>query len=546
MRLVVVGLLVVAAASAATADLRKEIESNDDAATAQPVATPVSVGGRVAAPGDVDLYAVRLEAGQTVKADVLARGFRADNQPGSSLNGVLQIRGTDGTTVLASDQSAGEFDDPFVSWTADASGRYFVAVLDAAGGGGTAHRYVLSIEVDPNGDRATATPIDPPILPSIDALIYPAGDQDYYRFEGRSGDVVTVDVDVAVFNPTNPAAKIVITLFDTAGVQIANASYTDRNADPFLTATLGSDGTHAIRIRELRSYIGTTNTFYQMTVTLGPSAGNDTYGSGTPVLLPRAASGTVAPQGEADHFRFDLAETTTVHADVDAVEGLLSLLDGTANFNGPSGVLASDSSDPDPLLVRSQGTGNYSVGVLGPCTGSGCLAEDSYYVVFLDGDADGDGLYLPADNCPVDSNPEQSDGDRDGVGEACDVCPTVFDPEQRDLDGDGQGDVCEGLCEPPGEVAGDIAFVDDVTFGWTGSAGVTSYEVYRGNLDGGAWAYDHACFESGLIDPLASDVGVPIENLGFYYLVSGRNACGAGTLGAGEQGEERPNSAPCP
>jgi hypothetical protein len=533
-------------AGPARADLRKEVEPNNGTGTAQPLVPPASVGGVIGTPGDVDLFAVRLETGQTLRADILARGFRADNNPGSSLTGLLQILDVDGVTVLASDQSAGEFDDPYTSWTATAAGRYFVAVKDALSGGGAAHRYVLSLEVDPNGDMATATPILPPVLPSIDALIYPAGDLDYYRFEGHAGQLVVVDIDSAVFNPTNPAAKMVITLFDAAGTQLANASYADANADPTLSATLAADGAYYVRARELRSYIGTTNTFYQMIVTLGPQAGNDTFATGSPVGLPRAISGTVAPISDLDHFRFAITAIATVRADADAQEGLISLLVGTLKLNDASGVLATDSSTPDPLLSRATGPGNYSVSIQGPCLGNRCLPEDSYYVVFIDPDSDGDGVTLPADNCPAVGNPGQADADVDGVGDACDNCPSVFNPDQKDSDGDGRGDACPRPCNPPAEAALDLRFQDKQTLVWTASADASTYDAYRGTLDGGDWNVDTTCLRSGLPTPLATDAELPAVAAGFYYLVAGRNPCGEGTLGSSSSGTPRANPSPCP
>jgi hypothetical protein len=43
----------------------------------------------------------------------------------------------------------------------------------------------------------------------------------------------------------------------------------------------------------------------------------------------------------------------------------------------------------------------------------------------VSGDADGDGLCGPADNCPDVGNPTQTDGDGDGIGDACDPCNAV-------------------------------------------------------------------------------------------------------------------------
>lgn len=43
-------------------------------------------------------------------------------------------------------------------------------------------------------------------------------------------------------------------------------------------------------------------------------------------------------------------------------------------------------------------------------------------------DEDGDGILMPADNCPGVANPDQADNDGDGRGDACDACPTA-DPD---------------------------------------------------------------------------------------------------------------------
>jgi hypothetical protein len=412
--------------------------------------------------------------------------------------------------------------------------------------GGTGFTYVLSVEVDPNDSFDSATEILPPVLPSIDALIFPPGDLDYYRVGGLAGRTLTVDIDSAVFNPVQPPAKVVLTLFDPARAILAQDAYTatDPN-DPFLQVTLPVDGFYTIQVRELRSYVGTTNTFYQMSVELGAAAGNDTFATGTPLQPPAAVSSLVHPSGDVDHFRFSLPWPAAVHADLDARQDLQSLLLGTLSFQDPGGGIASDSSAPDPQLARTLAAGEYSVSVQGPCGGSGCLAEESYYVLYLDSDDDGDGIILPADNCPYSANPGQADADRDGVGDLCDNCVAVFNPDQRDTDGDGQGDAC-ATCSPPGEVATDLKFGDSQAMSWTASAGAVTYNLYRGTMDGGSWSFDHVCRAPGLFTPGASDSELPPLGTGFYYLVSGINGCGEGVLGFASGAGPRPNSSPCP
>ena len=538
-------LAAAAAVSIVRADLRREAEPNQPAADAQPVAPPASVGGAVGLPGDVDLYSFRAEAGQTVKADVLARGFRAGSNPGSDLSAVIEIRDQDGITVLAQDASMGDFDDPAVAADLPAAGRYYVAVRDLSPTeGGPTYRYVVSIELDANDTIEQATPIQPPVLPSIDALIFPAGDRDTYRFEGIAGQVLAADIDSAVFNPTNPPAKTVLTLLDSGGAILAQDSYSSADpVDPLLQVTLPQSGTYFVQVREVRAFVGTSNTFYQLSIELGPAASNGTFATGMPIVLPRPVSGTVSPAGDVDQFRFDLAAPATLAADLDAREGLLSLLTGTLTVRDALGVLASNAATPDPALAAALPSGAFSIGVSGPCAGAGCKNEDSYYVLFLDPNLDGDGMVLPEDNCPLSFNPDQADIDADGVGDPCDNCPAAFNPDQADANADGTGDACAS-CPPPAEAASDLHFLTPEALAWSASTDALTYSLYRGTFGAAGWAYDHGCLQPDLPTPAATDLAFPAA--GFYYLVAGSNLCGEGTLGTDSAAQERPNAAPCP
>lgn len=283
-----------------------------------------------------------------------------------------------------------------------------------------------------------------------------------------------------------------------------------------------------------------------MSVTLGPRPSNEDYPDGSPIDVPRAASGTIAPLTDLDHFRFILATSATIRADLDAADALMSLLDGTLKLNDSSGTLATDSGNPDPYLSREQGPGDYSVSVQGPCVGTKCVPEDSYYVLFVDTDPDGDSVVLPVDTCPTVANAAQMDSDRDGVGDPCDNCPSVFNPDQLDTNADGQGDACPGPCAVPPESALDLVFMDRQTMVWTATSAATSYDLYRGGIDGPPWNADHVCLRSALPGPSATDPESPTTGRGFYYLVAGSNGCGEGTLGSDSSGTPRSNPDPCP
>ncbi len=73
------------------------------------------------------------------------------------------------------------------------------------------------------------------------------------------------------------------------------------------------------------------------------------------------------------------------------------------------------------------------------------LTTDSAYLAINNNcplsDADGDGIYDLADNCPEDQNPNQENGDEDAWGDACDNCPATATPWYVPL-GD---DDCDGF-----------------------------------------------------------------------------------------------------
>jgi hypothetical protein len=109
-----------------------------------------------------------------------------------------------------------------------------------------------------------------------------------------------------------------------------------------------------------------------------------------------------------------------------------------------------------------------------------------------------------------------------------------------------QGGITQPPCLAPSEVGVDLLFVDMQSLTWSASAASSSYDLYRGSIDGGTWTFDHACLAPGLTSPAATDSSIPSAGEGFYYLVSGKNACGEGGLGVASNGQPRPNPSPCP
>jgi subtilisin family serine protease len=150
------------------------------------------------------------------------------------------------------------------------------------------------------------------------------------------------------------------------------------------------------------------------------------------------------------------------------------------------------------------------------------------------------------------------DGDADGIADACDSCPAAINPTQIDGDGDGAGDVCDCSPADPGAFAsppeaGALAFrADKITLEWaslSGKAGTgTVYDVVRGDiadLRGSGAISSAACVGSVSTETAREDPVVPLPGTGTYYLVQGRNACGAGGWGATSGGSPRSHAA-CP
>jgi len=101
-------------------------------------------------------------------------------------------------------------------------------------------------------------------------------------------------------------------------------------------------------------------------------------------------------------------------------------------------------------------------------------------------------------------------------------------------------------CLTPPEIGATLDLQSADTLAWKKSPAAATYNLYRGSIDGAPWSYDHACLAFGLTTPDAGDTAAPPKGRAFYYLVSIRNGCGEGPLGADSSGQPLPNTSPCP
>ncbi len=168
------------------------------------------------------------------------------------------------------------------------------------------------------------------------------------------------------------------------------------------------------------------------------------------------------------------------------------------------------------------------------------ILKASAVEVLLD-DADFDGVPDPQDNCPMTSNPDQSDFDGDAAGDSCD------DDDDGDLLVDGLDCApLDGEQGEPGEVLGlevrgPGGQPSQLT--WSAAQRADSYDLVRGSV-GALVSGLGSCHATGLTGLSYVDIDTPDVGDGFAYVVRGYdNGCGGGgPLGPASM----PRSSPCP
>lgn len=124
---------------------------------------------------------------------------------------------------------------------------------------------------------------------------------------------------------------------------------------------------------------------------------------------------------------------------------------------------------------------------------------------------------------------------------------------------DESNDTCQNLSFPaPGPVPESLQATQSAgvtTLAWSTVSGADHYNSYRGTIPAGGMGsspspYNQSCLESadsaGDGVTLSSDSGIPPIGTGRFYLATGENACGEGSLGNASSGAPRPNASPCP
>jgi subtilisin-like proprotein convertase family protein len=265
--------------------LTPEVEPNDTSGTATPlVGTNLVVRANVFPAADVDFYSFQATAGDRIYAAV-----QTLFDGSASGDSVLDLLGTDGTTVIETDLNDGSLNinsSSIAGAVIPSTGTFFLRVRHNVATG-TIRPYDLHLnklagtpvpEVEPNNTDATANPVPASGWISGDISAISPGEADFFSVNLAAGDSVYLSLDMNperdanVWNGRlgfglfgNPPANQILLVND------ANAGATDPNSEAFFFTVLTA-GTYFIYVDSIVAAGLGANATYHLSVAVHPAA----------------------------------------------------------------------------------------------------------------------------------------------------------------------------------------------------------------------------------------------------------------------------------
>ncbi|MFO0592184.1 MAG: DUF4215 domain-containing protein [Polyangiaceae bacterium] len=278
------------AASALGQPLLPETEPNGVSLQANPIGTDVVVRGNVNPNSDVDLFAFQAPANSRVYAAIMS-GFAA-----GSTDADLDIIGTDGTTVLETDDSNGVLSSlaPAIAGTQlAAAGTYYLKARNF--GTSQTRPYDLHFKLQTGAPVPETEPNDmtPQALPAggwVSGTLSAATDIDVFTIQLNAGDTVyaTLDLD-PTRDGTDTAGALSFGPFLGSAIQANDGGTTGPDAEALFSTVIAA-GTYGIGVS------GTAVGDYHLSVSVHPAAPSvscTTFtSSDVPKVIP-AAGGAV-------------------------------------------------------------------------------------------------------------------------------------------------------------------------------------------------------------------------------------------------------------
>jgi hypothetical protein len=140
--------------------------------------------------------------------------------------------------------------------------------LAAVGPGGESNAYTLLLrdespavgEKEPNDGFNQPQPLAVPS--AVEATVKGERDADVFKFEGKKGDKLRIEVQAARFGSPVDA---MLTLYDAGGRVVDSADDTDGSPDPVLVVSLPKDGAYLISVIDAHD-LGGANFGYRLVV----------------------------------------------------------------------------------------------------------------------------------------------------------------------------------------------------------------------------------------------------------------------------------------
>ncbi|MFZ4732674.1 MAG: DVUA0089 family protein, partial [Pirellulales bacterium] len=365
---------------------------------------PRSADGGITTPGDVDIYAFIVTAGQDVMFDV-------DVPADGGVDAVLRLFNASGTELAANNdgpnpgEPAGNATEPYVRFSFATAGTYYIGVSGSANASYNATTGEGDADGSMGGYRLVLTPaammspdLDDQIseavaLGAISGATSRSGqidigpDVDMFAFTVTAGQTVNFDID----RPAGGTLDSVIRLFNASGTELAANDDGPHPTEPmsvesYLQFTFATAGTYYLGISGFSNVAydaasgegdapGSTGG-YVLAIDLPGNDPDDTLAEATPlgaIIATRTVSGAVGDPLDVDLFSFSVAAGQRVSFDIDrpagsALDSFLRLFDSTgtplaANDNGPTmGEVASNEAF---VMFTFETAGTYFLGVSG-------------------------------------------------------------------------------------------------------------------------------------------------------------------------------------
>jgi hypothetical protein len=337
--------------------------------------------------GDLDYFQFNGLAGRAITIDIDARSL----VPPSLLDSVIYLYDASKAELVQNDDYGGS-DSLILNFTLPTDGIYYIKVVDYNGAGGQDYFYVLRLlgvtdAYEPNDNFEMATPIK--LGDVISAIIGPAGDLDYFQFNGSANQTITINIDAKSLVPSS-LLDSVICLYDASKANIACNNDYNGSDSLILNFILPTNGIYYIKVEDYNG-VGGQDYFYILRL-LGVTdvyEPNDNFDTATLINFGDVISAVIAPAGDLDYFKFNGKANQAITIDIDAKSlippswlcSTITLYDANKNWLASSSYGWPSYSDPQILYTLPR-DGIYYIMVRGDY---GYGGENYFYILRLTG-----------------------------------------------------------------------------------------------------------------------------------------------------------------